>query len=538
MAQLHYALYRKYRPSTFADVFGQEDITSALKNQISADKVGHAYIFTGTRGTGKTTCAKIFAAAVNCTDSVDGEPCEKCDSCKGLAEGSILDVIEIDAASNNGVDDIRTLRDEAVYTPSNCRYKVYIIDEVHMLSNSAFNALLKIMEEPPQHIIFILATTEIHKVPTTVLSRCQRYDFGRISPSVIEKRLKYIAEKEGAELEDGAAILISRLADGALRDGISLLDTCISSGDSAVTLDVVRKMAGVTDKDYLFEISSAVKANSSEKAIEMVAVLREKAIDMKRLCEELINHYRTIMLTGVGAASEAAQADEIEKYKTAAQEISTKDAVKAITILGGCLENMARGVEPRIELEISLFKLAEKVTEYNQQPQQKSVPAPQMVQQPAPQAQPVIQPVARSAEAENIQLQQSVEKANSSEKPMRATSTIIDKPVGTGEIITCDFWSDVIELANKNDAMLYGFLRDSKAFLQEKRVLIDGSEIFMAFMRANQDSAERVRGIIETVSGEKYSIGPYVKKAEPQVKSKAEQAIDMLKDNGVPVEFK
>ena len=204
-ARVYHALYRKYRPKTFGDVFGQDAITAALKNQVERGHIGHAYLFTGTRGTGKTTCAKIFARAVNCLNPQGGEPCGECEICRGLEEGGILDVVEIDAASNTGIDDIRALREEAVYTPASCRYKVYIIDEVHMLSNSAFNALLKIMEEPPAHVIFILATTEIQKVPATILSRCQRYDFGRIPQQTIQKRLEMVAEKEGIELSPAAA---------------------------------------------------------------------------------------------------------------------------------------------------------------------------------------------------------------------------------------------------------------------------------------------------------------------------------------------
>ena len=223
---LYRALYRKWRPRKFADVVGQEAIVTALQNQIAAGRIGHAYLFTGTRGTGKTTCAKIFAKAVNCLDTTSPDPCGECAVCKGIDEGTILDVSEIDAASNNSVDDIRDLRDETAYLPAVCKYKVYIIDEVHMLSTSAFNALLKTMEEPPEHVIFILATTEVQKVPATILSRCQRYDFQRITADKIAGRLEYVAGQENIELDHNAAELIGRLADGAMRDALSILDTC------------------------------------------------------------------------------------------------------------------------------------------------------------------------------------------------------------------------------------------------------------------------------------------------------------------------
>ena len=246
---MYRALYRKWRPQRFEDVVGQRATVAALKNQVSAGRVGHAYLFTGVRGTGKTTCAKIFAKAVNCLHPQNGDPCGECAVCRGIDDGSILDVVEMDAASNNGVDDIRDLRDETAYTPTSCTYKVYIIDEVHMLSTAAFNALLKTLEEPPAHVIFILATTEIQKVPATIRSRCQRYDFTRISPEDIAGRVAQVAAAEQLNLTDKAAALIARLADGALRDALSILDTC-----AGVTADidegVVRQMAGVTDRGY------------------------------------------------------------------------------------------------------------------------------------------------------------------------------------------------------------------------------------------------------------------------------------------------
>ena len=239
---MYRALYRKWRPQRFEDVVGQRAIVTALKNQITAGRVGHAYLFTGVRGTGKTTCAKIFAKAVNCLHPVNGDPCGECEICKGIDNGSLLDVVEMDAASNNGVDDIRDLRDETAYTPSACQYKVYIIDEVHMLSTAAFNALLKTLEEPPAHVIFILATTEIQKVPATILSRCQRYDFTRIGPEDIAQRVEYIAGQEGLELTTGGAELISRLADGAMRDALSILDTC-AGVTAKIDADVLKGVA-------------------------------------------------------------------------------------------------------------------------------------------------------------------------------------------------------------------------------------------------------------------------------------------------------
>ena len=295
---MYRALYRKWRPRKFADVVGQEAIVTALQNQIAAGRIGHAYLFTGTRGTGKTTCAKIFAKAVNCLDTTSPDPCGECAVCKGIDEGTILDVSEIDAASNNSVDDIRDLRDETAYLPAVCKYKVYIIDEVHMLSTSAFNALLKTMEEPPEHVIFILATTEVQKVPATILSRCQRYDFQRITADKIAGRLEYVAGQENIELDHNAAELIGRLADGAMRDALSILDTCAGVSNT-VDEALVRRMAGVTDRKYLFEISDAIAARDAVKALQEIAALRQQSVDMRRLCMELAGHYRNLMLSAL-----------------------------------------------------------------------------------------------------------------------------------------------------------------------------------------------------------------------------------------------
>ena len=358
---MYRALYRKWRPQRFEDVVGQRAIVTALKNQITAGRVGHAYLFTGVRGTGKTTCAKIFAKAVNCLHPVNGDPCGKCEICKGIDNGSLLDVVEMDAASNNGVDDIRDLRDETAYTPSACQYKVYIIDEVHMLSTAAFNALLKTLEEPPAHVIFILATTEIQKVPATILSRCQRYDFTRIGPEDIARRVEYIAGEEKLELTSDGAELIARLADGALRDALSILDTC-AGVTAKIDADVVRRMAGVTDRSYLFHISDALEAQDAAAALAQLAQLRQQSVDVKRLTEELIAHYRALMLAalpGGQALLSGVSPEEEALYLQKGPEMGQREAIHAIRTLGTALEHMTRGSDQRIELELALFSLSE-----------------------------------------------------------------------------------------------------------------------------------------------------------------------------------
>ena len=404
---MYRALYRKWRPQRFEDVVGQRAIVTALKNQITANRVGHAYLFTGVRGTGKTTCAKIFAKAVNCLHPVNGDPCGECEICRGIDNGSILDVVEMDAASNNGVDDIRDLRDETAYTPSACKYKVYIIDEVHMLSTAAFNALLKTLEEPPAHVIFILATTEIQKVPATILSRCQRYDFTRIGPEDIARRVEYIAGEEKLELTPDGAELIARLADGALRDALSILDTC-AGVTAKIDADVVRRMAGVTDRSYLFRISDALEAQDGAAALAQFAQLRQQSVDVKRLTEELIAHYRALMLAalpGGQALLSGVSPEEEALYLEKGPQLGQREAIRAIRALGSALEHMTRGSDQRIELELALFSLSEPPQQMQAVPVQ-AVPAraaaqPAVVQPfaSAPAAQPFASAPARPAPA-------------------------------------------------------------------------------------------------------------------------------------------
>ena len=429
---MYRALYRKWRPQRFEDVVGQRAIVTALKNQITANRVGHAYLFTGVRGTGKTTCAKIFAKAVNCLHPVNGDPCGECEICKGIDNGSILDVVEMDAASNNGVDDIRDLRDETAYTPSACQYKVYIIDEVHMLSTAAFNALLKTLEEPPAHVIFILATTEIQKVPATILSRCQRYDFTRIGPEDIARRVEYIAGEEKLELTPDGAELIARLADGALRDALSILDTC-AGVTAKIDADVVRRMAGVTDRSYLFRISDALEAQDGAAALAQLAQLRQQSVDVKRLTEELIAHYRALMLAalpGGQALLSGVSPEEEAQYLEKGPQLGQRDAIRAIRTLGNALEHMTRGSDQRIELELALFSLSE--------PPQQMQPVPVQTVQAAPartQTPPAAQPFAAAPAVQPfVSAPVPQQPAPVQETPQPAASAEPEKPAQTDEL--------------------------------------------------------------------------------------------------------
>ena len=356
---MYQVLYRKYRPARFEDVAGQSHVTDTLRNELRLDRVHHAYLFTGSRGTGKTTCAKILAKAVNCLDLRDGDPCGVCENCRGIDSGEILDVVEMDAASNRGIDDIRGIIDEVAFAPARGKYRVYIVDEVHMLSRDAWNALLKTLEEPPAHVVFILATTEVNKIPETILSRCQRFDFHRISPSDISERLKYIAEREDIALTDEAALLISVIADGALRDAISLLDRCIGIS-SDVTAEVVRSAAGLAAQGHIFELAGCVVKKNARRALELIDKLYRDSKDMASLCEELQSHFRSLMLIKTVSKPRELVVMSDREFDAAVAEadyLSLSDIIYDMDALSRSRAAMKDSPSPRAELEMAVVKL-------------------------------------------------------------------------------------------------------------------------------------------------------------------------------------
>ncbi len=357
---MYQALYRKWRPRTFDDVVGQEHVTDTLKNQIISGRLSHAYLFIGTRGTGKTSCAKILAKAVNCEHPENGNPCNKCRSCLGIDDGSIMDVVELDAASNNGVDNVRALRDEAIFSPAVVKKRVYIIDEVHMLSSSAFNALLKILEEPPEHLLFILATTELHKVPATILSRCQRHSFKRIEPASLAKRISYVAEQEKMRLEPNAAELLARLADGSLRDGLSLLDQC--SGQETITAESVLSAMGLSGNLRIAELLGEISKGDTAKAISIFGGLWSDGKAPSTLLSELCNLMRDILMTKVapkGGAELLSGGYDRETLDRFAKSMTAEELICGIDSVQAHIGSLRDGRDPKTTAELCVIGLCE-----------------------------------------------------------------------------------------------------------------------------------------------------------------------------------
>ena len=365
---VYQALYRKYRPQTFDDVVGQMAVTQTLKTQLLSGHLSHAYLFTGSRGTGKTSCAKILAKAVNCLNPQNGNPCNCCDACRAIDAGSCMDVLEIDAASNNGVDNVRDLRDDAVYTPSQVKMRVYIIDEVHMLSISAFNALLKIIEEPPEHLLFILATTELHKVPATILSRCQRFSFRRISQEDIAARLQYVAYQENIDLDDAAAKVIARLADGGMRDGLSLLDQCASATAGELSAERVYECLGIAGEQKCGEMMSYIAERNTKQVLELFNRLYADGKDVGAMLDEMACLCRDLLIlktapdAAIGLMSGVASDRETAALKT---KFSTGELIRMMSLIQQTAAGFTRSASRRMNAELCLIDLCQPELQLN-----------------------------------------------------------------------------------------------------------------------------------------------------------------------------
>ena len=355
---MYQALYRKFRPKTFDELLGQSHVTTTLKHQIEKGNIGHAYLFSGTRGTGKTSAAKIFSRAVNCLDLQDGNPCNECEICKGILDETIMDVIEMDAASNNSVDDVRDLRDKVIYPPSRTKYKVYIIDEVHMLSKGAFNALLKTLEEPPKHLIFILATTEPERLPQTILSRCQRFDFKRITNEYIIKNLQGISKTLNIDIEDKALSLIARNSDGAMRDAQSLLDQCISFNKGRITYENATEILGITNEDLIFNMVNDIVEKSLEKTLETIDDIIQNGKDIHQFIKDLTYHFRNLMVVKVSKnPEEIMESEDLEGIINQSKEMELEYILKSLQILTNAEADSKWSTQPRIILEMAIIKL-------------------------------------------------------------------------------------------------------------------------------------------------------------------------------------
>lgn len=555
---MYQVLYRKWRPQVFEDVAGQPQVTVTLKNELKSNRINHAYLFTGCRGTGKTTCAKILAKAVNCLDLKDGDPCGVCENCKGIEDGNILDVVEMDAASNRGIADIKAVIDEAQFRPAKGKYRVYIIDEVHMLTVEAFNALLKTLEEPPAHVIFILATTEVHKLPTTILSRCQRFDFHRIAPQDISYRLKYVAQQENATLTDDAAMLISAIADGALRDALSLLDRCLGVS-SNIDTPIVRATAGLAQKDYLFQLATCCINKNTSKALDLVGKLHNDGKDMARLCDELLEHFRNLMLiksTKNPQSLMVMSSDEFDEAQTQSDYLSLAEIVYMMDVLQTAYQRMGKGNNNRTEFEMALVKLSAPELESNYDALVSRVAALEKAikkglsptnapkqdkiekQEDVKQVQDKIKDI--TPVAEEVPLPKAPPLVDSAPKsnPVTAPTMVNNSPKVDLEQLYNNAtpfrqWPEVIEnIKNYSRPVAAGF-SNTNAYESGNYLLIEtNSEMAFRLLREKPEIREQVKIAIQEVTGKPYKIGPY-KKPEKEVEKTdpLQNLVNTLKNN-------
>lgn len=521
-------LYRKYRPQTFSDVVGQEHITETLKNELSQGKTVHAYLFTGTRGTGKTSCAKILAKAVNCLNPQNGDPCLECEICKAVANEENTDIVEIDAASNNGVDNIRELREMLGFSPASSKYRVYIIDEVHMLSIGAFNALLKTLEEPPAHVIFILATTEVHKLPATILSRCQRFDFRRIDSEKICERIQYIASQEGLTVTDEAAMLIAAAADGGMRDALSILDLCASSSKNIdeATVESVCAMAG---NEYLLELTDCIKAKDSQKALLLIDSLHNSSVDMLRLLTELTAHFRDLMIvkTVKGAKKPiVCSTKRMEALEKQAETFDIKELLYSLNLLQSSFAAMQTG-NRRCEMEMAVIKLCHPQLSSDIESLERRITALEK--------RPIATAVFEEKQIKEEKIEEVIEAKKQSvvdtqdndEIPLPddeygapAPAEEIEAPVKSekqenlpADVTPVTEWDEILQLIKIECPIMFGVLNNSQAYIKGDYLLIDAkNDQFRSLINSgNAIYKNSIRKAALQVLGVTYKLGPYTK---------------------------
>ena len=568
---MYQVLYRKWRPKTFADVSGQPQATVTLQNEIKIGRINHAYLFTGSRGTGKTTCAKIFAKAVNCLNTTNGNPCGECENCKGIESGEILDIVEMDAASNRGIDDIRDIIDKAQFAPAKAKYRVYIVDEVHMLTDQAFNALLKTLEEPPKHVIFILATTEVHKLPATIVSRCQRFDFHRIPADAIADRLEFVSQQENVNITRDAALLIAAVADGALRDALSLLDRCIAL-DTNVDSDIVRKAAGLAKRDYLFDLASCCINKNVAKALEIIDSLYTQAKDMARLCDEIIDHFRNLMIIKTVKNPKeflVMSEDEFDNAQTQADYLSLEEIVYIMDVLEQSYQRMGRGSSNRTELETALVKLSSPELDFSMEALLSRIAALESAvkkgikvtavapkeekSEPKPEKEEKVEEIV-DEEPEEVKMStsNSIETAlkpavsinnNSVEENTPApTQPVRQKPKVNYEEIYNNAtpflqWPEVVEHLHKYSKTIASSFTDTNAYESGNYLLIDSKTTLPFELLKFSTQRDTIREAILEITGKKFKLGPY-KKPEKQEEQKADPLdsfVKNLEDKGINI---
>ena len=512
------ALYRKYRPTTFSEVYGQDHIVETLKGELSEGKISHAYLFTGTRGTGKTSCAKILAKAVNCTNPENGDPCLSCGACALIADDEATDIVELDAASNNGVDDVRILREQIAFSPTRLKYRVYIIDEVHMLSIQAFNALLKTLEEPPEHAIFILATTEVHKLPATILSRCQRFDFRRIEPDKICERINVIAKAEDFKITPEAASLIASAADGGMRDALSILDLCLSASKD-ITEDTVAEVCGMSGNEYLNRLSDAIIDGDANTALSLIDELYTGSVDMMRLAVDLSSHFRDIMVTKTVKTDKKpviCSAAQLEIYKEKADRFNIKDIMRAQEMLAGCIASM-QTANRRSLLEMTVIKLCrpelcDDIASLEKRIRDLELGAPRAK---AP-AKAVEEPKKETpkAEPENI----AEPEISDEEIPPIEEENPAPAEENHSEDTPLAEWGEILKILAKTAPLIHGTLNGSTAYIQGQYLLIDAlNPAFKSLVNGESPfHRDAIRRAAEQVLGQTYKLGPYKRKTEAQ----------------------
>lgn len=490
---MHKALYRAYRPQTFKDVVGQEHIIRTLKNQIQNNNVGHAYLFCGTRGTGKTSTAKIFARALNCQNSVDEEPCNECEVCKDILSDNIMDVIEIDAASNNSVDDIREIRENVKYTPAKCKYKVYIIDEVHMLSQGAFNALLKTLEEPPSYVIFILATTEPHKIPATILSRCQRFDFKRVTVKDMSTRMKEICDDVNVVVDDRALNLIARNSQGALRDALSILDQCMSFSENDIEYKDVVDLLGTVNIEQLFEMAEYVIKEDTKKCLEILNEFVVWGKDIKNLIDDLIDHFRNLMVCKVSSNLDeiiSLPEEIVEQLKAQASTIEVNDIIRILNILSTTQDAIKVSSNPRVLAEVSIMKLSQPMFDESKESLLKRISN--------------LEEVIKSGKINinnNVEIESKKEAKETSEKnEVEAEEEVFYEEVKSEDVELIEkSWENILTHIKKDKNMpVYAILREAKEFNVSANNLYIVFDDNFAFAK-NKLSDEKTRNYIESV---------------------------------------